>query len=123
MSRTPYRWPRGATISHAVQVEADPDGLVSGTEPVRCVARRIASLVSPPPGDDAPEDLVLQTVFVAGTTKDPAHWTVTGAAEDSEGLTPGFYAVDFRLELAGGTVIQTPVFLIEITERVTGAAT
>ena len=121
MSRPLYRWARGATICHAVQVDQDTDGILTGTEHVRCVAKKIANIAAPAPGDDAPDDLVFATAFVAATGEGLAHWTVTGLASDTEALTPGYYAVDFRLVLASGVVIQTPVVVLEITGRVTEA--
>ena len=121
MSRPLYRWARGATICHAVQVEADPEGIMTGAESARCVAKKIANIAAPAPGDDAPDDLVFATAFVAAAGDKPAQWTVTGLASDTEALTPGYYAVDFRLVLASGAVIQTPVVVLEITGRVTEA--
>jgi hypothetical protein len=122
MSRPLYRWARGASIFHAVEVNEDPGGILTGTEQVRCVAKKIANIAAPPPGDDAPDDLVLATAFVAASGDSPAHWTVTGAPSDTEALTPGYYAVDFRLVLESGAVIQTPVVVLEITGRVTEAS-
>ena len=116
---TVYQVRRGATFRMALRVKS---GTVTGDEQIRAVGKAITSKFAQPPGDDASDAFVLQPLFVAASGDVPAMWYLTLTDEDCAALDVGYYAVDARIPLPDGSVIQTAHVVFEVTERVTEPA-
>lgn len=116
--------PRGATLRLFVEVYQDTDSLIDGTEIVRAVLKFLSA--SNPqadlPGDDAAISLTCSVAWQAASGGNLAGWHITGAAADTDALTPGFYATDLRIVLDGGEVEYAEPIAIDLRQHVTRAA-
>lgn len=110
MANQAFFWNRGSSFSFGLRVKA---GAVTGLETVRCVAKAVSRLNSPPPGDAAPDAVVFTPSFVAAQGKEPAHWLFSSSTT----VPAGFYITDARIELGGVIIVPDPIYL-EVRERV-----
>lgn len=114
-----YEVRRGGTLRLALLVKS---GTVTGTEAIRAVGKVIANPRAKPPGDDAADAFIMVSEFAAASGDEPDRWYLTLTDEDSVGLAVGPYAVDARIPMADGSVIQTSHVVVDVQERVTEPA-
>lgn len=117
-----YTATRGATFRLALRVKADPDNLITGAETVRAVGKAIDRINAPPPGDAAPDAFTLSSTFAAASGDEPDRFYLTLSAADSEAAAAGLYAIDARIVLAGGEVVQPARIVLELLERISEAS-
>ncbi|MEO6361290.1 MAG: hypothetical protein ABIO43_12085 [Sphingomicrobium sp.] len=108
-----YDYRRGSTILI---------GLDAVKGDVAAVSAITAELKALPPGGNVPDDATPVATFViaprAASPTQPAGWTLSLSAIVSQGLTPGLYRTDARIEIAGGVVFTEPLDL-RIAEPIT----
>lgn len=116
-----YTATRGATCRLMLRITDDPDGLITGAETVRAVGKSVSSVVASPPGDDAEDAFELIPSFAAASGGEPKRFYLKLSPAESEAVEAGLYAIDTRIVLASGDVVQPAHIVLELKERVSEA--
>lgn len=113
---------RGETYRLVYKITGDLDGLITGNETVRMVAKKIAKPQDRIPADDVVADFSLTPEFAAAAGSEPDRWYFTLSAADSLAAENGYYVTDARIVLDGGEVHKTDPVVLHLEQFVTGAA-
>jgi hypothetical protein len=113
---------RGETYRLVYKIEEDPNNIITGTEVVRSAAKKIAMPNAPLPPDTAPDAFELTPLYQPAGFGEPARWYFTLSATDSLAAENGYYAVDARIELAGGNVQMTTPIVLHLVQFITADA-
>jgi hypothetical protein len=112
----PFEFARGETISLALDaVEGDPasvSAVAARLKPVGAGGTVVAA------GAAVAASFAVTSRAAAGD--DPAGWTLTIGAAESQALKPGLYRADARIEIGSGVVI-TDAISLRIVEPVSGS--
>ena len=114
--RPVVQWRQGGDFQLALWPEV---GQFSGDENITAHAKAIATRFDDLPGGAAVIDFALTWLLIPAAEESPAYWQGSVDSLIGEGLSPGFFALDARVE-AGSGVIQIPPITVELLERVTG---
>jgi hypothetical protein len=109
-----YEWRRGSTLTIPL---FDVDGVMTGSEVVNSAMQRVL-VTGRPPGSGASIAATVTWVPRAGQTL--GHWLMTFIPSKFPQRI-GKYALDARIEYAGGVVV-TPTIMIDVIESVSRAS-
>jgi len=113
---------RGETYRLVYKITDDADGLITGNETVRMVAKKIDRPQDRIPADAVAADFSLTPEFAAASGDEPDRWYFTLSAADSLAAENGYYVTDARIVLAGGEVHKTDPVVLHLEQFVTEAA-
>lgn len=113
---------RGETYRLVYKITDDVDGLITGTETVRMVAKKIDKPQDKIPADSVAAAFTLTPEFAAAAGDEPDRWYFTLSAVDSLAAANGYYVTDARIVLDGGEVHKTDPVVLHLEQFVTGAS-
>lgn len=110
--RQEYQVKRGRVCRLRLNVQSDPDNVVTGNETVVALAKPIDRRGAEIP-DDSVAGVPLNVTYADGG------WLLEWTEAQTEALTSDYYVLDCRIDLSTGAPMESAITL-EVVGRVTG---